>query len=226
MAQEFWVHTHSSHDLEGGIVPSSGLYSAYGKRAFDLCLAVILAPVFLPIITCLWLVAKRDGGPGFFGHSRVGQDGKSFICWKIRTMVVDAERKLDAYLAANPDAAAEWERDRKLTKDPRITKVGGFLRATSLDELPQLFNVLTGEMSFVGPRPMVQDELKRYGVFSGSYLAQKPGITGLWQVSGRNDISYDERVRLDAQYFIRRTLALDLRIILSTAGAVLKKTGR
>ncbi|SDI80339.1 Sugar transferase involved in LPS biosynthesis (colanic, teichoic acid) [Salipiger marinus] len=202
------------------------MYTRFGKRALDLTLAIAMLPLLLPVITVLWLLTRRDGGPGFFGHRRVGRNGKSFRCWKIRTMVVDAEAKLQQHLADNPEAAAEWARDHKLTNDPRITRIGNFLRRTSLDELPQIWNVLKGEMSFVGPRPVTRVEMKKYGFYRTAYLSMRPGITGLWQVSGRNDVSYDERVRMDVQYLSDASLANDLKLILGTGMAVLGSTGR
>lgn len=205
---------------------SRTIYIRFSKRIVDLLLALILLPVILPIILVLWALTRRDGGPGFFGHLRVGHNGKPFRCWKIRTMVPNAEARLKEYLAKNPDAAAEWARDHKLTNDPRITRLGAFLRATSLDELPQLCNVLKGEMSFVGPRPVVREEMKKYGFYRTAYLSLKPGVTGPWQVSGRNDVSYEERVRLDVEYLSNASLLYDLQIIAKTAGTVLAKTGR
>lgn len=203
-----------------------GLYRRVGKRVFDLALGIAIAPIVLPAIGALWLLARRDGGPGFFAHTRMGQDGKPFRCLKIRTMVPDAETRLVAYLDSNPEARAEWERDVKLTNDPRITKIGHVLRRTSLDELPQLLNVFQGAMSFVGPRPVPAAELERYGAAKPVYLAVKPGITGLWQVSGRNDVSYGERIEMDRRYLRDMSFAMDLRIILKTAGAVLSRTGK
>lgn len=204
----------------------TGVYAAGGKRIFDIFFALLLLPVLVPVIALLWCVVRRDGGPGFFGHTRVGQSGKAFKCWKLRSMVVDAEARLQAYLEANPEAAAEWARDHKLTDDPRINRLGHILRKTSLDELPQIWNVLKGEMSFVGPRPIVTKELTKYGSSVSAYLVQKPGITGLWQVSGRNDISYDERVALDVAYMFKRSFSTDLKIIAKTALAVVDRTGR
>jgi lipopolysaccharide/colanic/teichoic acid biosynthesis glycosyltransferase len=207
--------------------PSRGsLYRRFGKRAFDICLAFLLLPVITPLVALLWVVVSRDGGEGFFGHRRVGSNGKVFKCWKLRTMVVNAERKLHEHLANDPDAAAEWERDRKLTNDPRITPLGDFLRRSSLDELPQIWNVLKGDMSFVGPRPIVRTELHKYGPHKASYLAMKPGITGLWQVSGRNDVCYNTRVKLDVAYQGSASLITDIRIIALTALAVFGATGR
>lgn len=196
------------------------------KRIMDIVLAVLLLPVLLPVIALLYVVTRLDGGPGFFGHARIGRDGRTFRCWKIRTMVPDAETVLKTYLAANPDAALEWARDYKLTDDPRITSVGRFLRETSLDELPQIWNVLVGEMSFVGPRPVTAEELTKYRGYEWCYLSVKPGITGLWQVSGRNNVKYSERVQMDVDYLSSHSLTGDLWIILRTIGVVLNRTGR
>lgn len=202
------------------------LYRAIGKRVFDLVLGVILLPILMPVIAILWALVRLDGGPGFFGHHRVGQSGQGFRCWKIRTMAPDAETRLQELLARDPIAAAEWARDHKLTHDPRITRIGAFLRRTSLDELPQLWNVLRGQMSFVGPRPVTRDELRRYGAAAASYLSLRPGVTGMWQVSGRNEVSYAQRVAMDADYARRYGLWLDCAMILRTGGAVLLRTGR
>jgi exopolysaccharide production protein ExoY len=204
----------------------SGLYASVGKRVMDLILAFALLPILVPVIAVLWALTRLDGGPGFFGHKRVGRNRRLFSCWKIRTMVPDAEAKLKQYLSENPDAMAEWQRDFKLDNDPRITRLGNFLRRTSLDELPQIWNVITGEMSFVGPRPVVQDELLRYGDAAEVYLSVRPGITGLWQVSGRNDISYADRIRLDRIYAARYSMLQDTKILAKTATVVLFPTGK
>lgn len=223
----FWQqHLDEAAPFEGLDHQPSGIYNAFGKRVFDLVFALFLLPVLVPIILGLWLYSRRDGAPGFFGHARIGQNGEVFKCWKVRSMVADAESRLEAYLKANPEAAAEWARDHKLTNDPRITRFGQFIRKTSLDELPQIWNVLKGEMSFVGPRPVVTKELEKYGKDLPSYLAQKPGITGLWQVSGRNDVSYCERVQMDVDYLEKRSFLMDLKIIGKTAFSVLGRTGR
>ncbi|WP_027236010.1 sugar transferase [Leisingera caerulea] len=227
--QDFALTAYSidgSVEYQGPGYSSPGYYSRSGKRIFDILFALLLLPVLVPVILILWGVVRLDGGPGFFGHTRVGQDGKLFKCWKVRSMVVDAESRLQAHLDTNPEAAAEWERDHKLTNDPRINRLGRILRKTSLDELPQIWNVLKGEMSFVGPRPIVTKELRKYGSSASAYLVQRPGITGLWQISGRNDISYDERVALDVAYLYRRGFFKDLKIILRTGAAVLGRTGR
>lgn len=206
--------------------PRSGIYAAFGKRVCDLVFAFALLPILIPVIAVLWGLTRLDGGPGFFGHKRVGKDRRQFSCWKIRTMVPDAEAKLKQYLSENPDAKAQWQRDFKLDNDPRITRLGNFLRKTSLDELPQIWNVIRGEMSFVGPRPVVQDELLRYGESEKFYLSVRPGITGLWQVSGRNDISYADRVRMDRIYASRYSMLQDTKIIAKTATVVLFPTGK
>lgn len=205
---------------------SVGFYGNFGKRVLDIFLAILALPILLPVIAVLYILTRRDGGRGFFGHLRVGRNGEMFKCWKIRTMVPDARAALEKHLAENPEAAAEWKKDFKLENDPRVTRLGRILRATSLDELPQIWNVLRGEMSFVGPRPVTREEMPRYAGFEASYLATRPGITGLWQVSGRNDIGYDERVRLDARYVRDMGLFGDLAIIMRTFLAVAKRTGK
>lgn len=201
-------------------------YMRFTKRAFDLCLAILLLPIISPVLVGLWAVVRTEGGPGFFGHRRIGKNGRVFRCWKIRTMVPDAEERLVAFLKSNPEAADEWARDHKLTNDPRITQLGRFLRESSLDELPQIWNVLKGEMSFVGPRPVVRDEMRKYGLARTAYLTMKPGITGLWQVSGRNDVTYEDRVAMDVTYLQTVSFTNDCRLILKTITSVLNRTGR
>lgn len=205
---------------------AAGWYPGAPKRAFDIALAILIMPVVAPVIAVLWLLTRLDGGKGFFGHTRIGHGGAAFKCWKIRTMVPDAEAKLQHYLAENPAAAAQWVREYKLDNDPRITRIGNFLRKTSLDELPQIWNVICGEMSFVGPRPVIEAELVKYHGSEWAYLSMRPGITGLWQVSGRNDVSYAERVQMDVEYNRSLSLMGDLRIILKTGLAVVNRTGR
>ncbi|MGM0585370.1 MAG: sugar transferase [Pseudomonadota bacterium] len=184
-------------------------------------------PMVAPVIAGLAAaVTLREGGRPLFGHTRIGRGGRPFRCWKIRSMVPDAEARLARHLAENPGAAEEWRATRKLADDPRVTRFGEFLRRTSLDELPQIWNVLRGEMSFVGPRPVPADELKLYGAARAAYQAMRPGITGLWQVSGRNEVAYAERVQLDVNYLRRMSFWFDLKVILLTGGAVLRFTGR
>lgn len=200
-------------------------YRGVTKRVLDLVLAVLLLPTLIPVIAVLYVLVRLDGGPGFFGHKRVGRNNQEFRCWKVRTMVVDAQERLDALLASSPEARAEWERDQKLRNDPRVTRLGNFLRKTSLDELPQIWNVIKGEMSLVGPRPVTRSEMSRYGGYAWAYQALRPGITGLWQVSGRNDVSYDERVELDVRYLNEMSLASDISILMRTGKVILDKTG-
>jgi len=192
------------------------------NQAAALILLAMLSPLMLIVA---WLIWRRDGAPIFFGHYRVGLDGRLFRCLKFRSMLLDADRALADLLRDDPAARAEWERDQKLTNDPRITPVGHFLRKTSLDELPQLFNVLRGEMSLVGPRPITVGELPRYGRARWHYLSVRPGITGLWQVSGRNNTSYEERVALDRRYVEQRSMAGDVGILLKTVRVVLLREG-
>jgi lipopolysaccharide/colanic/teichoic acid biosynthesis glycosyltransferase len=202
-------------------------YRSFGKRIFDILFALALLPaVGLTVLLLSVFVYAHDRSFPLFGHARVGRSGRMFRCWKIRTMVPDAETRLAAYLDLNAVAAAEWEAERKLTDDPRITRIGDIMRRTSLDELPQLWNVLIGEMSFVGPRPVTADELDKYGISRTAYCAMRPGITGLWQVSGRNDVSYAERVALDVDYLRRISFPVDLSIIARTAGVVVRPTGK
>ncbi len=196
------------------------------KRALDVIGAglglVLLAPFFLIVA----LMVRADGGPAFFAHQRVGRGGKLFGCLKFRSMVIDSQGRLEALLASDPGARAEWEATRKLKNDPRITPIGRFLRSTSLDELPQLINVLLGEMSLVGPRPVQEAEIDRYyGASAAHYMAVRPGITGLWQVSGRSETSYESRVALDVAYVSRPSLLADLSILLRTPVAVVSRRG-
>ncbi|MCC5991805.1 MAG: sugar transferase [Rhodobacteraceae bacterium] len=202
------------------------IYLRNGKRVFDLVFAFVLLPFLIPVIVMLWLAVKLDGGPGFFGHERLGRDGRRFKCWKLRSMVPNAQTVLKQYLAENPEAAAEWETSFKLRNDPRITRVGRFLRRTSLDELPQIWNVLKGEMSFVGPRPIVADEVRKYGDQYSTCFSIRPGITGIWQIRGRNATTYKARVQYDFHYVQNASLRLDLAIILRTAASVLRMTGQ
>ncbi len=182
---------------------------------------VALSPLFLVLA---WQV-KKDGGPAFYAQTRVGYRGRQFKCWKFRSMVVGADQILKDLLAKDPVAKAEWDRDFKLKNDPRITRVGHFLRKTSLDELPQLWNVLRGDMSLVGPRPVTEKETLFYGEHLQTYQSVKPGMTGLWQVSGRNDTTYAERVQLDSTYVRTRSFSGDLAIIAKTALVMLTRRG-
>lgn len=192
------------------------------NQVIALLLVVVISPLLALVALMIW---KRDGAPIFYGHYRVGRDGKLFKCLKFRTMLRNSEQALADLLRDDPAARAEWDRDQKLTNDPRITPIGDFLRRTSLDELPQLFNVLLGEMSLVGPRPVTFGELSRYGSARWHYLSVRPGITGLWQVSGRNNTTYEERVSLDRNYVEKRSLWLDASILFRTVAVVVTKDG-
>ncbi|MEL6472951.1 MAG: sugar transferase [Pseudomonadota bacterium] len=196
------------------------------KRAMDLLIAVPALVFLLPVLAVIGLCIKLgDGGPMIYRQDRRGLNGQSFRCRKFRTMVVNADQKLDAILKSDPQRAAEWEQDQKLRDDPRITRLGKFLRKTSLDELPQLLNIISGEMSIVGPRPIVSNEVRRYGEFIRYYDSVRPGVLGLWQISGRNDTTYAERVALDTKYAIERSVFLDLKIFVLAIPAVLFSRG-
>jgi len=192
----------------------------------NVSLAALALLFFLPLMILVALaIWCQDRGPVFFAHRRIGRDGRKFPCLKFRSMAIDAEERLQEVLAADPQARAEWERDHKLRNDPRVTKLGAFLRKSSLDELPQLINVIRGEMDLVGPRPIVDGEVCKYGTRFKHYCAVNPGITGLWQVSGRNDASYRSRVAMDCVYARSKSLPLDLWIMLATIPAVLLRKG-
>ncbi|MCJ8145224.1 sugar transferase [Ancylobacter sp. A5.8] len=193
------------------------------KRILDVCIAatagVLLSPVIM--MTAVLIKASTDG-PVVFAHRRVGFGGREFYCYKFRTMVCDAERVLQEHLRADPAAAEEWQLTRKLENDPRVTFIGRILRNSSLDELPQLLNVLRGEMSCVGPRPIVRDEIALYGQMAEHYMSVRPGMTGAWQVSGRSRLSYAERVAIDADYVRNWSFWTDVAIILRTIPALLR----
>ena len=219
-------HEHVEHDNEQQ-VRKIGVIEIPVKRIMDLAgvlvLLALLAPAMVIIAVTLW----RNGSSVIFGHKRVGRNGDPFLCLKFRTMVPNGDEALRHHLAKNPKAAAEWALRRKLTQDPRVTRVGAFLRKTSLDELPQLFNVLRGEMSLVGPRPVVKAELlEHYGVSgTAAYLSTRPGLTGLWQIGGRSDTTYEERVSKDIEYVRNWSLIGDIMILLRTVPAVLLRRG-
>lgn len=195
-------------------------------RYLDIAIAGVALLFLLPLLVGLGIATwLGDPGPIFFGHVRIGKNGRSFRCFKFRTMVTDAEQRLIRVLETDPAARAEWERDRKLSNDPRITGIGRFMRKSSLDELPQLWNVICGEMSLVGPRPIVQAEVPRYGRYIADYMTARPGISGLWQISGRNDVSYRRRVALDVAFARSQSLKLYLRILVLTVPAVLFQRG-
>jgi Undecaprenyl-phosphate galactose phosphotransferase WbaP len=195
------------------------------KRVIDIIGSLALLVLFSPLFLVVALMVSLDGGPVFYRHKRIGRDGKLFGCLKFRTMILGAEACLNEYLSYHPEQRRKWEQDQKLAFDPRVTAIGNVLRRLSLDELPQLVNVLVGEMSLVGPRPVTEGELKHYGAAASAYLAVRPGLTGPWQVSGRNDVSYATRVAMDEAYVRNFSLWNDIVILLRTPGVVLSKKG-
>lgn len=202
---------------------TQGAYRRIFKRALDLTAVVLAAPVVVPVVAGLALAVARDGSSPFYSQQRIGRHGRSFRMWKLRSMVPDADARLETYLDANPLARLEWETTQKLQKDPRITVFGRLLRKTSLDELPQLWNVLTGEMSLVGPRPMMPCQ---QGLYPGTaYFRMRPGITGFWQTSGRNRTTFEARAQYDDAYERDLTFAADVKILARTVGVVVKGTG-
>ena len=209
--------------LAADTATTPGPYQSFGKRALDVTLVVLSLPFVLPLMLVLMLLVMTDGGRPFYSQDRVGLGGRIYRIRKLRSMVKDADQKLEAHLAADPAARAEWDEMQKLRDDPRITRVGRILRKCSLDELPQLWNVLRGDMSLVGPRPMMTDQQDLYP--GRGYYALRPGITGPWQVSERNATSFADRARFDDKYLADLSLATDLRLLGSTFKVVLRATG-
>lgn len=196
------------------------------KRSLDVLLVLLAMPITLLVMgTVAAIVALSSPGPIFYSHRRIRKNGSFFSMWKFRTMCVNSAEVMEEYLAANPAARAEWNKTHKLRKDPRITPIGLFLRRYSLDELPQLWNVLTGQMSLVGPRPIVAAEVEKYGDCFNCYCKVKPGLTGLWQVSGRSSLTYDQRVDLDCEYVRQWSLTGDIKILLKTFSSVINQDG-
>ena len=197
------------------------------KTVFDYTLTAVGTICISPLLAYVaYRIKKEDPGPIFFAHTRIGKDGKPFPCYKFRSMVVNSQEMLQKYLAENPAAREEWERDFKLKDDPRVTPIGKVLRRTSLDELPQIFNVLRGEMSLVGTRPPTVGEVEEYQMYHRRRLSIKPGLTGNWQISGRNKITdFEDIYALDIDYIDNWSIALDIKIILKTFSAVLSRRG-
>jgi Undecaprenyl-phosphate galactose phosphotransferase WbaP len=223
-----WVNTTSVGGMLGLEVRQHAFIpeGQWPKRLLDLALTIVGGIAGVPLIGLIALWIKWDSrGPIFYWQRRIGKGGKEFRAWKFRSMVMNADQVLHQYLEKHPDLKEEWERNHKLRNDPRVTSVGRFLRRTSLDELPQLWNVLKGDMSLVGPRPIVEAEVARYGVSFDLYTKVQSGLTGLWQVSGRNDTSYEERVKLDTFYVRNWSVWLDLCILFRTIGTVLLRKG-
>ncbi len=202
---------------------SDGLYGRYFKRLFDILFVLATAPVVLPLLALFAFLIRRDGGPAFYGQARIGKDGRSFTCWKLRSMVIDADTKLTEYLAENPAANAEWVVSQKLKHDPRITKIGRLIRKTSIDELPQFWCILLGDMSLIGPRPFLPEQEKLYN--GSAYYELRPGLTGFWQVGDRNESSFAARAVFDNRYASELSVKTDLSILLRTVGVVIRGTG-
>lgn len=212
---------HISRDM-----PATLLRYRVVKRVIDLALIIASIPLLLPLLaTVALLVTLTSPGPIFFSHRRLRRESRFFSMWKFRTMCENSEEILKQHLAQYPEAQIEWKAIHKLRKDPRLTPVGSFLRRYSLDELPQIWNVITGEMTLVGPRPIVTDEIERYGDRFSYYCGVVPGMTGLWQISGRNDVSYDIRVSLDCEYVARWSLCKDVVILFRTFSSVIHQNG-
>lgn len=198
------------------------------KRTIDILGGLVGTILLIPITLCVYLarkILKEDDGPLFYEQLRIGKNGKKFRLYKYRSMCIDADKKLKEYLAENEEARKEFEENQKLKDDPRITKLGNFLRKTSLDELPQMMNILKGEMSFIGPRPVVDGEIEKYGVNKNKFLSVKPGLTGYWQVNGRSNTTYAERIDMELYYVDNQSLWLDIKIFFKTFISVIKKEG-
>lgn len=218
------LHRTATTAIYGGAPTASRpIYATSVKRSFDLLVTIMLAPFALAIVSVLALLVCRDGGSVFYCQPRVGKNGQTFKLWKLRTMVPNADEQLRIYLDSNPHARTEWDSNQKLRDDPRITRVGKVLRKYSLDELPQLWNVFVGDMSLVGPRPMMPDQRQYYP--GTAYFAMRPGITGLWQISDRNDCTFAERAIHDNRYAGIMSFSLDLWILSKTPAVVLQGTG-
>jgi lipopolysaccharide/colanic/teichoic acid biosynthesis glycosyltransferase len=200
-----------------------GVYRNYGKRMLDIAMVVLAAPFVVPLVAILALLVAWEGGRPFYTQMRVGMHGRPFRMWKLRSMVVDADARMEAHLAAEPAARKEWDETQKLRNDPRVTRLGSFLRKSSLDELPQLWNVLTGDMSLVGPRPMMLQQETLYP--SLAYYAVRPGVTGYWQTAGRGRTSFAARAQFDAAYVEDLSLPTDVQILARTVGVVVRGTG-
>jgi exopolysaccharide production protein ExoY len=203
--------------------PRHGVYRKGAKRIFDCCAVILAAPIVAPLIGIMAAIVAAEGGQPFYTQDRVGLGGRTFRIWKLRSMVRDADARMEAHLASDPAARAEWDMTQKLKNDPRITRLGRILRRSSLDELPQLWNVLKGDMSLVGPRPMMPSQKQLYP--GQAYYALRPGITGLWQTAGRNCTTFAARADFDASYEAAVTMRGDLGLLWRTVAVVLRGTG-
>ena len=220
------AHFPNSPDVISGLVdytPRRSIYREVLKRAFDVTFVICVALLVVPLVFVVAILVMLDGNSPFYAQQRVGKDGRVFSMFKLRSMVPNADRTLSEYLRTNPEARAEWNRTQKLRHDPRITLIGRVIRKTSLDELPQFWNVFRGDMSVVGPRPMMPSQRDLYP--GQAYYALKPGITGFWQIGDRNETSFAARARFDAEYYTRVSLFTDVAVIAKTIKVVLRATG-
>lgn len=229
--QNFFTSTQQLKDISG-IIGLASIHNLtfkrnlFMKRLIDILIILLFSPLWLPITLILSILVKcTSRGPIFYGHQRVGKNGKVIKCWKFRSMCINSQEMLEEILANDPVRRAEWEKDRKFVDDPRVTKFGKFLRKTSLDELPQLFNILSGDMSLVGPRPVTEPELVKYGQYKDYVLSVVPGLTGMWQVSGRSDTQYEERISFDSFYIQNWSIWLDIWILIKTIWVVINGKG-
>lgn len=205
----------------------SGFYRRSGKRVADILVTLLALPLLLPAIALFWTLVRLQGGPGFYSQDRVGKDGRTFKCWKLRSMIPDADKVLAEICEADPEIAREWRDNQKLRNDPRITPIGRFLRVTSLDELPQFWNVLCGDMSLVGPRPFMKSQEAIYRAAGGvAYYKMRPAITGPWQVNARGTASFVDRVKFDNDYWRQSSMLTDFKIMFQTFAVVLKCRGQ
>ncbi len=229
--QTNFTSTQQLKDI-AGIIGFSSIHNLtfkgnlFAKRLLDIFIVLAFSPFWLPVMLILAILTKLTSkGPIFYGHKRVGKNSKEIKCWKFRSMCINSQEMLEEILRTDPVRRAEWEKDRKFIDDPRVTKFGKFLRKTSLDELPQLFNILSGSMSLVGPRPVTEPELKKYGKYKDYVLSVSPGLSGMWQISGRSDTGYEERISFDTYYIQNWSIWLDIWILIKTVWVVLKGKG-
>jgi len=229
--QDYFTSTQQIKDI-AGIVGFASIHnltfkrSIFFKRFLDIFIVLVASPFWLPVVLILCILTKLTSkGPVFYGHKRVGKNGKEIKCWKFRSMCINSQEILEQILATDPVRREEWEKDRKFQDDPRVTKFGKFLRKTSLDELPQLFNILKGDMSLIGPRPVTEPELVKYGEYKDYVLSVTPGLSGLWQVSGRSDTGYEERISFDTFYIQNWSIWLDIWILIKTVWVVINGKG-
>ncbi len=229
--QTFFTDTQQLKDI-AGIIGFASIHNLtfkgnlFLKRFMDIFAVLICLPLLLPVMLIIGILVKLTSkGPVFYGHKRVGKNGKEIKCWKFRSMCINSQEILEQILATDPVRRAEWEKDRKFLDDPRVTKFGKILRKTSLDELPQVFNILFGDMSLVGPRPVTEPELEKYGEYKNYVLSVSPGLTGMWQVSGRSDTGYEERISFDTYYIQNWSIWLDIWILIKTGWVVIKGKG-